>query len=592
MRVRSDSANARRPVVVLLLTVLVLTSIPAIDFFFVLGDSWQGILPAFTDEALYHARVQTLVDGHTGGNPYFLEHTDGPPLVIFGGAWINALPQLMGLSFTTSIVLNFVFWSLMFAAVAYWLLYELRVPPWVAVVTVVLLYLQSIAHVWRPANLQPVYPFYFLFYVALVRLIREQTHKNIILMALATGTTFYLYAFMWQSAVITLGLLGLYTIVQKNWALMKATFAASLGGCVIGLPVPLYMLWLSKSSPYYWESMGRLGLVNTHLPMAEIVYSGGWIGVVLALLTVLLVRNKALREDYGAMVLVVFVSISGLGLWIMQGSNLITGKLLETGEHVRILIVPWLMFATVGIGATFWQRREVLSGALRALGYVVFAVLLGVNARFVYEYFYPFLPQHVDASAWRTQQLYAKPFAWLEAQEPHPVVVWSESHDYLTTALPIFTKHYTLHAFWGVLELVSEEEVRERYLVSQYFNNPTAASLKQDLAEYAGRQDAFHNAGTLERKRKVCQMVYFWDAEHDCGSYQTATDILGEKFFLDLESQFMTDIKPHIKDYLRKYNVTYILKDTVLNPTYRPEVLGARKVYAGDRYEIYKLRDI
>ncbi|MDE1919372.1 MAG: DUF2029 domain-containing protein [Patescibacteria group bacterium] len=581
-----------RPAAVLAGVVLVLTAIPALDIFTVLGNSWQGIPPAFTDETFYYARVHAIAEGHlTAGNPYFLEHSDGPALVIFAGEWLNVIPLLAGLPFNAALAVNFIVWSLLFAAALYWLFRQLRVPPWIAVGGTVLLYLQSYAHVWRPVNLQPVYPFFFLFYGALARLIREQNRRNVVLLGFVAGATFYLFAYLWQIVVITLGLLFFYALVRRDRTLAKAALQSGALGALVGLPVPLYALWLSHTSAYFWESVGRLGLVNTHIPMAEVFYSGGWIGVVLALLAVLHWRIRALREDKEFLLLGLFIAVSGLGLWIMQGSNLFTGKLLETGEHVRLLIFPWLTWSTIGIGACVWERRAQLSGAFRAFSAGILSLLILVSAYYTYNYFSPFLPATVDRVAWQTDQLYAKPFAWLDQNEKKPVVVWSDPHDPLTTYLPIMTKHFVLYDWAGMMELVPEGEVRERYLVSQYFNNPTVADLRSDreMALYLGRHDFPHEAKTIEREVKVCRMLFFWDKRKDCGTVPTPQSLLGEKFFTDLENRFQTDIKPNIKAYLAKYHVAYILKDKILDPAYHPEMLGAKLVYADDRFEMYHL---
>jgi len=582
-----------RPAVVLMGIVLALTTVPVLDTFVVLGDPLPAIAPTFTDETFNHARVQPIVEGHvTGGHPYFFEHRDDLPLVIFAGAWINALPQLAGLSFNSALIFNFILWSLLFAMCGYWLFRELKTPPWVAVFGTVLLYVQSYAHVWRPINLQPVYPFYFLFYIALARLVREQSRKNIVLLGLATGAVFYLQSYIWQTFVVTLGVLFVYALLRKNWPLLKATFFSSLVGGVIGLPVSLYALWLSHTSPYFWESVGRLGLVNTHLPMAEVVYSGGWVGVMLVLLALLYWHGMALRVNTEFIFLSSFVSVGGLGLWIMQGSNFITGKLLETGEHIRPLIMLWLVYCTISVGVFLWRGRAQLSRGLQALAFGGLLLLGGVSLYYTYDYFSPFLPSHIDTEGWKTQELYAKPFEWLQSVEKNPVVVWSDPHDYLATNVPIFTRHYTLYTFFGLLELVPEGEIRERYLVSQYFNNPSLADLKSDNEAwlYLGRHDFPHAAKTIEREVKICRIIFFWDKGKNCGTIPTPQSLLGDKFFNDLENKFKSDIKPNIKTYLKKYHVSYILKDKTLNPKYRPEALGAVRVYTDDRYEIWHLQ--
>jgi hypothetical protein len=582
--------NHHRPATILMGIVFILTLVPVLDTLLILGNAWQGITPTFIDENLYQAHVQTIGEGYLNdGNPYFLEHRYDPPLVIFGGAWLNALPLFAGLSFNTTLLLNFILWSLVFAALFYRLFQELAIPPWIAVVGTLLQYLQFYPYMWRSANLQPVLPFYILFYIAFVRLVREQNRRNIYLLAAATGASFYLYAYLWQTIVITLGLLFLYSLARKNWPLMKATLLSSLIGGVIGLPVPLYTLWLSHTSPYFWESIGRFGLVNTHIPMAEIVYSGGWIGVIMAFLAILYLRAKALREDKAFIQLVLFLAISGFGLWVMQGSNLFTGKLLETGEHIRVFIFPWLAFATILLGAYLWKRRASLTKWLQIFSFGVLVICAVVSLRYAQDAFSPFSNVKAHRAYWQTQQLYAKPFAWLENQEKDPVVVWGEPRDPHSSLLPIFTKHFTLFATPAMWELVSDSEFRERYLVSQYFNNPTITDLKNDMGMYLGRQDLAHNAKTIERGIKICRILFFWDADKDCGTPPTATGLLGEKFFSDLEQKFLTDIKPNIRAYMKKYHVSYIIKDTVLDLQYRPEKLGATRVYSDERFEIYRL---
>lgn len=590
-----------RPAAVLLGIILALTSIPFIDMYLSLGTPWPSILPVFGDEPFNPARVQTIVKGSfIGGSPYFLEHHHDLPLVIFAGAWLNALPQLAGLSYNTSMLLNFVLWSLLFAGTLYWLFRELRASPWVSVFGTVAMYLQMYAHVWRPINLQPVYPFYFLFNIALIRLIREPSRRNSLFLAGMTGLMFYLFSYLWQAFVITLGLLFFYALLKKNRPLLKATSISLVVGGVIGSPVVLYALWLSHTSPYFWESVGRLGLVNTHLPMAEVVYSGGWAGIIILFLVTLRWCSRPLREDANFSLTATFLILTSLGLWIMQGSNLITGKLLETGEHIRIFILPWLLFSTVSIAAALWQRRALLSKWIKIFAAGVLLLMSLASAQYTYEYFSPFIPlqahqdlwhREVQEDLWQSEQRYRAPFAWLQENKKTPVVVWSDPHDFITANLPTLTRHFTLYAMYGMLELMPENEVRERYLVSQYFNNPTLADLKteREMRLYLGRGDYPHRPKTIEREVKLCRILFFFDKNKDCGTPPTYQSYMGDAFFLELDKKFQTDIKPNIKAYLKKYHVIYILKDAVLNPTYKPETLGAVRVYADDRYELYRL---
>jgi hypothetical protein len=581
-----------RPVVVLVLLVLLCTTFPPLATHVALGNAWQGIPPSFTDEGVYYAHMHTVAEGYlTDGNPFFFEHRNGPPFVIFGGVWLSALPLLAGLPFNVAIMLNFILWSLAFALMLYWLFREWLTPRWLAVSGTLFIYLQSLAHVWRAVNLQTVYPFHFLFYVALTRLIREQSRKNITLLAATIAASFYIFAYLWQIAAITLGLLLLYALAKKRWLLAKATVFSGLIGAVLGSPVLLYMLWLSHASPYFWESIYRLGLVNTHIPMAEVIYSGGWIGVILAVLMLLYLRKSAVRKDREFVLLSIFLTTSGLGLWVMQGSNLVTGKLLETGEHVRTLIIPWLSFATILVASYLWQRRAQLTKRLRALSIILVGACALASCYFFNLYFVPFVNVAPEISNWKTEELYAKPFAWLNAADKGPVVVWSDPHDGLATYLPIFTKDFTLYSSAGLSLLVPEGEIRERYLISQYFTNPTTADLESnsEMGMYLGRHDIPHEAMTIARRVKICKILFFWDKNKNCGTEPTSQELLGDQFFTNLETRFQTDIKPNIKAYLKKYHVSYIIKDDVLDPQYNPEELGALRVYTDGRFEIYRL---
>jgi hypothetical protein len=583
--------RTHRPVVILAGAILILTTIPILETFLVVGNSWQGILPVFGDE-LNFTRIHTIGEGNlTDGNAYYAEHRDGPPLVLFGGAWLNAIPLWAGLPFNTTLLLNFIIWSLLFAGTLYCLFRELRVSRWTSVAGTILLYIESYAHVWRPVNLQPVFPFYFLFYLALSRFLREQSRRAVLLLGGVIGATFYLYTFLWQGAVLTMGILFCYALARKNWPLLKATTLSSLVGGSIGLPVLLYILWLARVSPYFWESTSRLGLVNTHLPMAEVIYSGGWIGVVLALLAALYRGSRELREDSDFRQLAGFTLLSGIGLWILQGSNFITGKLTETGEHVKLLIMPWLLFSTISIGVLVWKRQKQFSKRLRAFSFGVLMILGAVNTYYIYYYFSPFLTVEQNQAAWQTEQLYAKPLAWIDSQQKEPVVVWTDPHDELSELLPVYSRDFTLDSYWGMLELAPQGEIQERYLVSQYFNNPSLADITSDteMDLYLGRADMNHKPATYNRGVKICRLFFFWDKNKDCGTLTTARGMLGDAFFSALERKFQQDIRPNIQAYLQKYHVSYIMKDKILDTKYQPETLGATLVYTDDRYEVYRL---
>ena len=149
--------------------------------------------------------------------------------------------------------------------------------------------------------------------------------------------------------VVTLGLLALYALGTRQWALLRRVLAASALGGAIGAPPFLYALWITKQ-PYFWESVNRFGLVNTHLPVAEVVYSGAWAGLVAVLVVFLYWRVPFLRQQRIFSVTALFLCVTGMALWIMQSSNIVTGQLLEIGDHMRRFIIVWLPMALVEHG--------------------------------------------------------------------------------------------------------------------------------------------------------------------------------------------------------------------------------------------------
>lgn len=568
-----------------------LALLPVFNIWHYIGADWRGVIPGYGDEVLYYNQIHEIADGHFWyGNQYLIEHAGGPPSVIFAGHWLAALPLWLGVPFVPAMYFNNVLWSVIVVLLSFLLLRELSLPRLWSALGSLFSYLTYFGLMFRPSSRQEVYPFFILFFIALARFIKEpQRRSSIIFLGLATGATFYVFSYLWQVAVITLGLMALYALFMRAWPLLRSTLLASVLGGVVGLPPLLYMLYLSKTYPYFLESIARFGLVDSHLPMAEIIYSGGWVGMLLALGAFVWWRMPAVREDKRFFVIALFAVLTGFGLWIEQGSNLITGKLLETGEHLRPFIGPWLPLVGVPLAWVLWERRDLLRGWARGV-VVVWAVVILVcgAAVFVRDYFYPYVNPARFVDSWHEVQGYAAPLAWIDAQQQEPVVVWSQNEG-LNTYLPTLSRDYVLYSLAAMFTLVSNQEIQERYLVASYFNNPNVDDLKANLWEYVGRQDAFHRAKTIERGIKICRIIFYFDKAHDCGVPPTSIELMGEPFFAGLERKFQNEIRPNIGSFLQKYHVSYIIKDTTLEPSWQPQKLGAQKVWSNSRYEVYKL---
>lgn len=574
----------------LLLATGLLSCLPILNAYFVIGAEWRGVPQSYGDEILYINQIHEVLDGYFWyGNQYLYEHREGPPLVVFAGHWLAALPALFGMPFLVLLMFNFFLWSMIFAWLGYWLLRELSVTKLFAALGSLMAYLSVYGLMLRPTSRQEVYPFFALFYIALIRLCKKPDDtKSVLFLGVATGATFYAFSYLWQTAIITLGLVFLYALARSEWPLWRAIVKASCLGGLIGAPQLLYMLYLSQTVPYFLESLSRFGLVNTHLPMAEVLYSGGWIGILL--LAVGIVWWCGRKECYETVFthVGVFVVATGLGLWIMQGSNLITGKLLETGEHIRPFIGPWLAFAGMAFFVYAWQRRLNFSFFTKIILCALSLLTLFGWIVFVKIYFYPYINVQHNREAWIEQQSYAAPLQWLDQVEAESVVVWTDPEHPLGLHIPSLSKHYVLFEQAAIFTLTPNAEIQERYLVANYFKDISTSSLQAKLSYYVGRQDAFHRAKSIERGIKLCRIIYFYNGGENCGTPPTSVDLFGAQFFADLEYKFTTDIRPNIAQYLKKYHVSYSIKDTRLNATMLPENLGGTRVWSDGRYEIYK----
>jgi len=571
------------------LATLALSVVPVFQAALYAGAEWQEVPQVYMDEYIYYAHVTEAGTGNLFfGNPYILEHRSSLPLVLFGSNVLAALPLLAGVPLYLSLVFNFMLWSLVFVLLYYALARSFFMERWYAAAIAMFAYVQSYDQVYRVSVRQEVFPFLLLFWIALARFIRNpHTTSSLVWLGVATGATFYIYGFLWQTAVATLGMLTIYALVVKHWVLMRRTLLALGLGFVVGAPALIYTLWVT-TQPYFWESMLRFGLVHTRLPVGELVWSGSF--ALLAVGLAALVYWRAPFAQRAAFTpALIFIATTGAAVFAMQGSNMLTNSLLEIGDHMRRFIIVWLPISTALLAYMVYVSRALYPRVYMWGAGVLLAVLVLGNINFWYHHSHPFREPDVLAPQWQEQQTYAAPLHYLDEAEPEPVVVWGNGDNFSTIHVPVLTKHYVLFVEPAQFMMMPTDEVRERYLVSRYFDGVTKESLKKDILLHAGRAYAFHLPKTLERGVKVCKIIKFWDTA-SCGVAPTSEELLGDAYFAGLVERFETDIKPNIREYLRKYHVDYVLKDINRDAHYHPETLGGTLVYKDGFFELYKLQ--
>lgn len=560
--------------------------LPVADVYHAVGDGWRGVPPAYSDEEYYYARVNEVKDGNIFiGNPYFYEHRNDQAPTFFVSDWLAAIPLVLGASLSATLFINFSLWSLIFVFLAFILFLELRLPKNFAALGAFFIYIQSYVWILRPVSLQQIFPFFLIFILAALRWYRtSEKRSSKIFLAIAAAAPFYLYAYLWQIVVSAFLVLVVVLLWRRDWQHFRHLALPLAGAAVLALPAVLYTIAQLHNS-YFWQTAERITLVYTHLPTAEVLYSGGW--VVLTLAVFFLMKKKA-GVDLPALVV---LSIIGTALLGVQASNIVTGKEMETAVHVKHFIIPWL---GISLGMILvWLAACIPDFAklknVRWGGLLMMIVALSIANVYQLKDFPDFFTSTSRDTRNQKLQMLAAPFQYLDTTEKDPVVVWvTDSESDFAYYLPALTKHYVLYTHPGMWHLVSNDEIKERYLASNYLHEVTKESLIADLGEYAGPAAAWHRANTVNRGARLCELLQLEKVGYSCGKVTTTEELLGDAYFNDFLTDNVNVVRPHIREILARYHVSYVASSAPL-PLILQSLWGAKLVYDDQRYRIYHL---
>lgn len=573
----------------LLLATLVFGALPLVFIWGVLGGHLPQVpVAGYNDADYYFERMKEVADGYPMlGNPYFFEHRMDPPPAFVVADWIAVVPMLLGASLVVTMIGNFFFWTFVSLLLLFVLLRRLDLSVPLAsigsVFTFALLYLFMI----RPVSMQEVFPFFLLFLIAYREWLRNPTGKlRPILLGLTAVSMAYLYTYAWQIVVVIFILTPLGLFVTRDRLALRSFGWPALFFSLSSLPM-IALSWKQVSHPLYFETMHRIGLVETHVPIFAAFTSTVWIPVVLVLLTLVT------RREYGRVTPFFFFTVIGIALVGVTFSTVVTGKDLELPQHIERFGILWLGLATtllVGLWSVF---REVLRGRkMLQVGVALLSLVVIVeNIRYLEHYG----PQTVVSSAYdrtyiRNVQDVRKPLDWLATTYPSPAVVWTDPRGAIRSYVAMYTPHYALFAPAGAIHIVSQQEVEERYLVANYFGL-SPDEVIAEYQQYGGVGNAFHRWKTHNRTVLVCRKLMLDRiSQRDCGETTDAVSYRGRDYFTQLHDQLTFDIQPAIGVYLRKYQVSFIVHDRLMDSArFRPERLqGFAPVYDDGRFVIFR----
>ena len=575
-------------------TVFFLACIPIVYTYIAAGSTWRGVVPQFVnDDVYYYARMENIVHGYPFiGNPFFYEHRMDTPPAFFVADWIAAVPLLLGVPFIIGICLNFIVWSIVFSFFIYLLLREFELFGWSLYWGTILSYCTVYGLILRPVSMQIVAPFFILFLFAYARWMKTDmpTRTQHTVLVVSFASSFYIYTYSWQLTVIILGVTGLWLLYEKKWQKLKQLIGVVCAGILLASPAVFYMA-KQIANPYYWDSIMRIGLTNTRVPTALSFYDSFGVCVVLCLWCIgwKWIRGLHTLELYKNSF--VFVMLTGVSFILALFSNVITGKDVEISNHFERFLVVWIVIVIFLYVSFVWQyRRNMITLALSKK--VLLAVLMGVSLAwlgyFFIQGFFIGALIHTDVTG---VQAYGAPLDWLNMYQTQnglqEAVVWSDGT--IGPYIPINTRDFELFDNDGELQLLSSKELEERYLVSQYFNNLTTADIERDFRAYAGVGNAVHQYKTHNRTVTLCR-IFLSHVGVTCGNITDPISLKGVNYFVNLHTEYTQNIRPNILPELKKFHVTYIIKDKIHDVSWAPDKIpGTKLLWSNERFEIYSI---
>jgi hypothetical protein len=581
----------KNKIVVLLLTVFILCLIPISHTYLETRNSWSGIVPSYIDDDLYYyARMENVAHGYPLiGNPYYFEHRNEISPAFFVSDWLSSIPLLLGLSLPLTAAFNFIFWSILFSLIAYYIFRECFLSVNASIISAIITYIGLYNLLLRPVSMQIVGPFFLFFCIAYIKWIKEEipTKLQNIYLCLATVLSFYIYTYLLQVVVIILGITFLWLLKNKEWRKLKQLVIVGLSTFVLILPF-IFLTVKQISSANYWDTMSRIGLVNTHIPTMLSFYDGGYILIILSLWFISFYFFNNFKKDKIYRNGLLFVSISGIGLFFTLFSNIVTGKELEISNHIERFIIIW---ASLSFCIYFWHfinsLKEFYSLSMyrKLLLSSFFLTFIIIFAQFITR---DFGVLELLKTNTEEVQKYAPPLSWLSKNAPKESVIWSNGD--IGSYIPIQTTDYNLFSTAGGLQLMSSKESEERYLASHYFDDLTLEEIQADFRKYAGVGNAVHQYKTYNRKVQICIILKLSFFGANCGKLTDPVSFKGGDYFTALYDQYMKDIKPHISAELKKFHVKYLVRDKRINDKFIPnKTVSAKLLWSDENFEIYSL---
>jgi len=558
-------------ILVLALIVGSLTLLPQLFAVKTLGHDFKGIYHTVGDDERYYlARGQDIIDGHNFlSNPYLFEYKKGSPMQVWLPDYLMAKPLSV---LKIDVVHGYLFYDFLLTFIltilTYIAVYLLTNHKFYSLAAAATLHLGLFLEEFnRSPSPQFNFIFWLLLLIFLIKFIQSNKKIYLILSGLVLGSLFYSYTYYWTFYFIVLFIfIFLGALAKKNIIIFRSYLYLIVGAMVVALPY-FISLYNSSGSPYYNESLIRLGMLNTHFPSGLKI-----VAMTVAVLIIFFIAYK--REIIRLGLIELFLLAGGLAGAVSVNQHVITGKNLEFSSHYLLESEFWLVIILFYLLSVFIKKLENKKAKKYILGGVIVFVILISSFNIFQTVKKQIILRPEDAQ----QQNYAEILNRLNDNAPKDSVVFADKN--ITEFIPAYTSLNVFFSRNANLFFISNREVEKRFIINNYWEN-------------------FSQEFILSSERSIWGTEYINSYNHGLNKNK-----LRKLFFLPLKNYVRVPgeeidrvitlahqmQKQDFKSLLGDYRVDYLVWDKNVDVNWRVEKLNfLSSVYEKNNIIIYKI---
>jgi len=496
------------------------------------GENFEGIYPMFNDdEAYYLATAEEVFDGRHNQDLSLQQSL----LEII----IASEARLLGSSIPTVAVINDFLLPFLGVILLYALIFDLTKSRKISYIFSFLFYFIFLSYFNRPTN--PQFSFLpFLLALLLVYKIVSQKYdsKKIIILnislGLVFGSLFYIYPFYWTTTLV-LYAVGTITLAlsQKEFQYwIKNWFVFGLTSALVALPYLFNLLRSIKNSSFLETSI-RQGMVFNHYPAAffNVALMFGCI------LLIYIIRKNI--TDKRLLVFMYSLPISGI---VLNWQNVITGKYLQFSSHYY---QPIILFAFLII-AILLKTNPKKFGATCLVVMMMAIIIYKQKDDIRGAYLNIISPADISSL-----QNLASVANWLNTNTPKDSAVYTLGEE-LNEFLPVYTHDNVYWHYYENMQLISDEESENRWVLQNIFENIDADFIRSHQAEIWLTKFTASYQNQAVRQKILGFMT---------GEEYSEPDLVDQKYIDRVLEKYQYFKKIGFEKSLRTYAADYIVLD-------------------------------